>query len=91
MKSIYTIARLLVLLSGVTGLVNLAPVHVNSFSVYGDKAPALRPDLAMVRESYSKIPLSFVPNFGQADDKNVKFISRGNGYSLALAPTIHRG
>jgi len=30
--------------------------------------------------------MSFVANPGQAD-KNVKFVARGNGYSLALAPT----
>jgi hypothetical protein len=52
----------------------------------GYKAPAVRPDLAKIKESYSRIPLSFVANHGQAG-KKVKFISRGSGYSLALAPT----
>ncbi len=67
-------------------MVNLVPVRVNSVSDYGDKAPAVARDSARVKESYAKIPLSFVPNHGQAD-KNVKFTSRGNGYSLALTPT----
>jgi hypothetical protein len=78
-----TTARLLALSLVLTGLLNTAPVHVNSSS---DKAPASRNDLARLKESYSRIPLSFVANHGQSD-KNVKFISRGNGYSLALTPT----
>jgi hypothetical protein len=82
-KTRYTVA-LLAVLSVVTGLVNTSSVR--SSSDKADKAPAVRHDLAKVKESYSKIPLSFVPNHGQAY-KNVKFTSRGNGYSLALAPT----
>jgi Beta-propeller repeat len=85
-KKSYTIARLLPLLLGLTGLLNIAPVHVYSSSSYAYKAPACRYDVARVKESYSKIPLSFVANFGQAD-KKVKFLSRGSGYSLALTPT----
>jgi hypothetical protein len=42
--------------------------------------------LASIKKSYAKIPLSFVANDGQAD-KQVKFTTRGSGYSLALAPT----
>jgi Beta-propeller repeat len=80
MKTSYTIA-LLALLSTFTGLLNIAP----NPAAHTYKTPAARHDLAKVKESYSKIPLSFVPNQGQAD-KNVKFTSRGNGYSLALAP-----
>ena len=83
MKTSYTIA---LLLSVATGLVNVAPVHVHSSPVHTAKAPAARHDLARVKESYTRLPLSFVPNHGQAD-KNVNFTSRGNGYSLALAPT----
>jgi hypothetical protein len=85
-KTRYTIAPLLALLFGLTGLLSIAPVHVHSSSGYGYKAPAFRYDLARVKESYAKIPLSFVANYGQAD-KHVKFTSRGSGYSLALAPT----
>ena len=85
MKTRHAIAHLLALLTGLTELLNIAPVHVYS-SGYGYKAPVFRSDLARVKESYSKIPLSFVANYGQAD-KKVKFTSRGSGYSLALAPT----
>jgi hypothetical protein len=73
-------------MSGLTVLVNVASVRVYSSSGNGYKAPAVRYDVARVKESYSKIPLSFAPNYGQAD-KKIKFISRGSGYSLALAPT----
>ena len=85
MKTTYTVA-LLALLSLATGLLDVTPFCVNSSSAHAHKAPAARSHLAKVKESYSKIPLSFVPNHGQADN-NVKFTSRGNGYSLALAPT----
>lgn len=81
----YTVA-LLALLSVMTGLLNVAPFCVNSSLAHAHKAPAARSHSARVKESYSKIPLSFVPNHGQAH-KNVKFTSGGNGYSLALAPT----
>ena len=88
MKTTYTVA-LLTLLSVMTGLLNVAPFGVNSPLAHVDKAPSMRSHLARVKESYSEIPLSFVPNQGQAD-KNVKFTSGGNGYSLALAPTTFR-
>ena len=85
MNTSYSIARLLALLCGLTGLLNISSVDVYSLSDHGYKAPAVRHDLARVKESYSKIPLSFVANYGQAD-KKIKFISRGSGYSLALGP-----
>lgn len=81
-----TIARLLALSIALTGLLlNINPVHVSS-SDYGYKTLSSRYDLAKLKDSYSKIPLSFVANYGQAD-KTIKFISRGSGYSLALTPT----
>ena len=86
MKISNTIARLLVLSLCLTGLVNTVLVHVHSSSGDGAKAPASRSNLATVKKSYAQIPLSFVANHGQAD-KKVKFVSRGSGYSLALAPT----
>ena len=59
MKTSHNIARLLALLFGLTGLLNIASVHVYSFgasqsapgplSGYGYKAPALRYDLARVK------------------------------------------
>jgi Beta-propeller repeat len=85
-KRNYPIAYLLALLVCLTGLLNIASVPVYSLSGYGHKPPAFSYDLARVKESYSKIPLSFVANYGQAH-KDVKFISRGSGYSLLLAPT----
>ena len=86
MKTSHNIARLLALLFGLTGLLNIASVHVYSFGTCKSAPAASRHDLARVKESYARIPLSFVANYGQAD-KKVKFISRGSGYSLALAPT----
>ena len=85
MKTTCTIALVLALLSGLTARSNITSVDVHSLSAHGHKAPASRSDSARVKESYSRIPLSFVANHGQAD-KNVKFTSRGSGYSLALAP-----
>src|SRR5260221_1693331 len=38
---------------------------------------------ARVSESYGKLPLHFEPNRGQTD-KDVRFLSRGDGYSLYL-------
>ncbi len=46
-----------------------------------DKATKVR-----LNKTYGKLPLSFEANQGQTD-KQVKFLSRGNGYSLFLAPT----
>jgi hypothetical protein len=40
---------------------------------------------ARVSETYGKLPLSFEVNQGQADPQ-VKFLSRGHGYSLFLTP-----
>jgi hypothetical protein len=85
-KTRYTIAHVLALSLGLAGLMNMASFPVHSSSGYGDKAPDLRYDLPKVKESYSRIPLSFEANHGQAN-QNIKFTSRGNGYSLALAPT----
>ncbi|HCF27151.1 MAG TPA: hypothetical protein DEV81_08090, partial [Cyanobacteria bacterium UBA11049] len=41
---------------------------------------------AKVLQAYAKIPLSFEANQGQID-KQVKFLTRGNGYSVFLTPT----
>src|SRR5690242_663289 len=69
-----------------TGLSSITSAQIYPLSAAASKAPTRRHDAAKIKESYAKIPLSFVANFGQAD-KNVKFVSRGSGYSLALAPT----
>ena len=86
MKRTYSIALLLALFCGMTGLFNITSAQVYPLSAAGYKAPARGRDLATIKAAYAKIPLSFVANLGQAD-KNVKFVSRGSGYSLALAPT----
>lgn len=39
-----------------------------------------------VDQNYGKLPLSFEPNMGQSD-KAVKFLSRGNGYTVFLTET----
>src|SRR5205823_1636095 len=41
---------------------------------------------ARVMEAYGKLPLSFEANRGQMDS-DVKFFSRGSGYSIFLTPT----
>jgi hypothetical protein len=41
---------------------------------------------AIVQTAYGTLPLSFEANQGQSDTQ-VKFLSRGNGYSLFLTPT----
>jgi photosystem II stability/assembly factor-like uncharacterized protein len=41
---------------------------------------------AQMKEEYGKLPLSFVANDGQTDAR-VKFLSRGDGYSLFLTST----
>jgi len=41
---------------------------------------------ARLNENYGKLPLSFEANQGQAE-KQVKFLSRGQGYHLLLTPT----
>jgi hypothetical protein len=50
-------------------------------------ASAALPDVkAQVQLNYGKLPLSFEANQGQADAQ-VKFLSRGQGYTLFLTPT----
>ena len=39
-----------------------------------------------ITEEYGKLPISFEPNSGQADEQ-VKFLARGDGYSLFLTDT----
>jgi hypothetical protein len=77
-KTSNAIAHVMALLAVLTGALNVAPVRVYSLSAGGYKAPSSHHDVAKVKESYSRIPLSFVANHGQAD-KKVKFISRARG------------
>ena len=73
--------------SGVTGLFRDAITEAstgreNNASVSGSSAPdeATR---ARITEAYGKLPMSFEANEGQTDGR-VKFLSRGNGYTLFL-------
>jgi hypothetical protein len=43
-------------------------------------------DKSQLLSAYGKFPLSFEENMGQTD-KQVKFLSRGSGYTLFLTPT----
>jgi hypothetical protein len=59
-----------------------------------DDGPAVaaptRPDAmpqAQLSEMYGKLPLQFEPNRGQTDTQ-VKFLSRGQGYTLFLTLTL---
>lgn len=52
--------------------------------------PALTPQAVVAKQAggqadYGKLPLHFEPNVGQADGQ-AKFMARGKGYSLSLAP-----
>jgi len=42
---------------------------------------------ARLREQYGKLPLQFEANAGQTTAQEVKFLSRGSGYTLFLTPT----
>jgi hypothetical protein len=44
-----------------------------------------RGDRAGIERDYARLPLAFEPNRGQGDSR-AEFVSRGEGYSLALAP-----
>ncbi len=52
----------------------------------GTSEPVLDAGRLKLAESYGKLPLSFEANQGQTDSR-VRFLSRGNGYSLFLTPT----
>lgn len=62
---------------------------VSTFSESRSGERSYKPDQvtqARVSETYGKLPLSFEVNQGQTDEQ-VKFLSRGHGYSLFLTPT----
>ena len=69
-----TIRGLLAVLAGIMQLVVPLVAH-------GQQAPI--PSGSVVAENYGKLPLSFEANQGQSDPQ-VKFQSRGSGYSLFL-------
>ncbi len=65
-------------LAGVLGLVG------GLLLWYGEVPPTPAPK--QVAKSYGRLPLSFEANRGQTDGQ-VKFLSRGRGYTLFLTPT----
>jgi hypothetical protein len=76
--------------SSVTGLFREAITEAstgreNDTSVSGSSAPddATR---ARITEAFGKLPLSFEANKGQTDEQ-VKFLSRGRGYTFFLTST----
>ena len=58
----------------------------NSALVSPASNPSRRAVELRVSENYGKLPLSFEPNQGQASSE-VKFLARGNGYTLLLNST----
>ena len=55
----------------------------SSVLIKADRVKADRTSGTRLHEAFSKLPLSFEANQGQADAQ-VKFLSRGSGYSLFL-------
>src|SRR5713226_6909715 len=83
------------LLAGIAGLTALtgnasavfvAPSYSKTDKTFKSPADTELAAKARLREGYGKLPLSFEANQGQTDHA-VKFLSRGNGYSLFLTPT----
>jgi hypothetical protein len=63
------------------GVSHTYPVTLSSSK--GDQNTATK---AKVQAAYGKLPLHFEANQGQSDEQ-VKFLSRGSGYTLFLTPT----
>ncbi len=66
-----------------------ATIPVNSNASTSNSPAQNQPDAATkarVLQAYAKLPLSFEANQGQTN-KQVKFLARGNGYSVFLTPT----
>ena len=78
-----------IMLAGVKGMILLLALALVSCA----PAPATRTSTAIpqatkqqVLVAYGKLPLIFEANQGQTDPQ-VKFLSRGSGYTLFLTPT----
>ena len=70
-------------------LATIVTFFVASMPVSNALAQPIRSDESKrieLSQAYGKLPLSFEANQGQTDP-DVKFLSRGNGYSLFLTPT----
>jgi hypothetical protein len=66
-----------------SALVSAGPSVTASALLRHDSAPSLA-EPQHIQESYARIPLSFEANQGQTDSR-VKFLARGQGYTLFLA------
>jgi hypothetical protein len=75
-----TVLKLLRSQSGALAAAAILAVTASPAAAAPDAATSAR-----VSEAYGKLPLSFEANEGQAD-KAVRFLSRGQGYSLFLTP-----
>ncbi len=80
----------LLLITGLPAPLKTAPSYAGGGVAPASAAESLsRPDAATearVTDIYGKLPLSFEANQGQSD-RQVRFLSRGSGYSLFLTPT----
>ena len=81
MKSPLYVATSLTLVLSISALAQT--VATSSASTPARQFPLNDPNHAVVQPNYGKLPLSFEANQGQSDPQ-VKFLSRGSGYSLFL-------
>ena len=84
--AVLTISGTLAISIGKPVFANKDHVLVTNISRSGSSVPirADRASSTRLHETFSKLPLSFEANQGQANAQ-VKFLSRGSGYSLFLA------
>jgi hypothetical protein len=81
MKARITTSKLIAIgaigiITGLASLINFLPQSPASTT---SESPV--PAKAAVQAAYGKLPLSFEANQGQTDSR-VKFLARGNGYTL---------
>ncbi len=70
-----------------TGTVLLATLACAAWSGrVAPQAPSVEADGQRIRNAYGQLPLSFEANLGQTDPR-VRYLSRGQGYSLFLTPS----
>src|SRR5690349_18955016 len=86
-KKIFTIALLCLMCVSNLSLYNSYDEKVKPLvkSNYNSDFSASTKSKAEIKESYGKLPISFEANEGQTDAQ-VKFLARGDGYSLFLTP-----
>src|ERR1035438_7085565 len=84
MKSKRVALCLLWMIPGATALIGQTATNVHAASVWSARIP--EPARQGVIEAYGRLPLIFEANQGQTGSE-VKFLSRGPGYSLFLTST----